>query len=333
MKLYEIKTYNSIWFGGLKHMTSGEEHYAKSGFLPNIMRLFHIVKSNNEGKCYGVLIKKRDKLFFPLPADIVGKRKTGGEWKLLKLIKSKLWFEDLELIPLITGTFEAYESAEGYMISHKGIKLWMSAFKENLDKTEQRLNEEIVSIDDLIKRELKVGLQINKDTGTAEEGMLYFQERIRIEDDTSYVFIADKINKKIPFFGGERNPAVIKELDSIELKELDEKIQILKNNYYRFYILSHTFFENKELKIGNITFELIWIYSRGSEFISGYRKPAIEMLKPGSVLVLRAKENGIIKRLCQIEYKPPIDKYGLDKFLESGWNTGILGEGGVEYGE
>jgi len=47
------------------------------------------------------------------------------------------------------------------------------------------------------------------------------------------------------------------------------------------------------------------------------------MLKPASVLILEALEDGKVSRLCQIESFPEfIDKK--EKFLGRGWNSGII---------
>ncbi len=317
MKLFEVKAQNPLWFGGLKHVLAGEEHYAKVQTLPNVMRFFPAVKDEEgRGKIYGVLIKKGNELYFPMPADVVGRRKTGGDWKLLELKN----LGGLGYLPVITKTLNSYEGADGYFISYQDFINWLYGFGNFKGVRETK---------EFMETALKVGLKINWDLGTAEEGFLYFQERIYLKRDVSLVFLAEDVKGSFFFLGGERNLAEVRELCK-ELKELKGEVEVNRFKHYKLYLLSHTYFKGEEIKVGGIPFKVIWIYSRGSEFVSGYKKPALEMLRPGSVLILRAKGEGKLKRLCQVEEKPPLKFKGVERFLSSGWNTGILTKGGVE---
>ncbi|MGB9873678.1 MAG: hypothetical protein ACPLRS_01765, partial [Hydrogenobacter sp.] len=140
------------------------------------------------------------------------------------------------------------------------------------------------------------------------------------------------------FLGGERNPAVVEEIK--DLPELfSQRAQVKKGRYYKLYLLTHTYIEEakegKEIKLRGIEskmelkFELAWIFSRGSEFVSGYDKPALEMLKPGCVLMLKATTEGDFSSLCQVLVSEKLFNIdNLKRFNESGWNMGILTEGG-----
>ena len=331
MKLFKVIPYNSLWFGGLIHTSAGEDHYLSSIRLPTIMVFFPFVKketqsanekSNWEGACYGVVLCDDDgNIFLPSPADIVGKRKKGGGWRILKFI-------DEHKLPLVRGTVEVFESSEGYFITGEGLERWKGGYLCNNDMREWRT---------LAETELKVGLQLNKNTGIAEERMLYFQERIRLRDGYFIAFLADECVCNDSFIGGERNPAKVKEVKNPKLP-FGNRLEIKRNSYYRLYLLTHTYAENlrkgKSLKLKEVggereaNFEVVWVYSKGSEFVSGYRKPAIEMLKPGTVLLLKAEDEADLKDFVQIHSIPKADK--VSYFLESGWNTGILAEGGVE---
>ncbi len=338
MKLFKVKAYNSLWFGGLKHMSGGEEHYLSSLMLPSIMVFFDFVKKDKKGACYGVaLCDDSNNIYLPSPADIVGERKKGGNWRVLK------FYENLNLkgktfqLPLIKGTLKAFENTEGYFITKEGFKEWKEG---NIsDKYMKDWNC-------FAKAELKVGLQINKDTKTAEESMLYFQERIRLKRGVYISFIAENLTSDEGFIGGERNPAKVEEVMSVR-SLFGNNLEINKGSYYRLYLLTHSYIgsfnmeeepnhTDIELKLkpvhGNseANFKVVWIYSKGSEFISGYDKPAVEMLRPGTVILLRAKESAKFKDIVQICNVPNANKIPKDNFLESGWNTGILAKGGVE---
>jgi len=182
--VFKVSAYNPLWFGGLKRMSGGEEHYLSSLRLPSIMVFFPFVKGrrnkSREGACYGVALGDgSNELFFPSPADVVGKRKEGGNWRILK------FYKDINQ-PLIKGTLTAFESAEGYLISGNGLKNWKNGHIQEGD---------LKKWDDFVATELRVGLKIDKHTKTAEESMLYFQERIRLRRDkntcVNLFFLAD----------------------------------------------------------------------------------------------------------------------------------------------
>lgn len=331
MNVYKVRVYNSIWFGGLKHITEGEEHYVKGEVLPNIMKFFRFVKRNGNGACWGVLLLRehndgRKEVLLPSPADIVGKRKKGGEWRLLE-------YDEKLKCPLIRGILEAFEGAGDYFISLENFKKWKS----------YEPGVELQKISELIKREIKVGLKVDKDKGVAQESMLFFQERIRPIDGVNFLFTANVVYEKKSFFGGERNPASVEELKEEEiLKNIKEilydEVPIKNGSYYRLYILTHTFINNN-LENGEkhpisirevssdkkVEFDIVWVFSRGSVFVSGNEKPAVNMLLPGTVLLLKAKGDTTLKSLCQVISCP--EENSVKNFLDSGWNTGILVKG------
>lgn len=338
MRLFKVKAYNSLWFGGLRHMSRGEEHYLSSLKLPSIMVFFDFVKKDKKGACYGVaLCDDSGNIYLPSPADIVGERKKGGNWRVLK------FYNDLDLkgkvfrLPLIKGTLTAFESADGYFITEEGFEKWKEG---NISDSYMK------NWSDFAETELKVGLQVNKDTKTAEESMLYFQERIRLKDRFYISFITNSCACKESFIGGERNPAKVEEVENAELP-FGSSLEINKGSYYRLYLLTHSYIggmntEEKsnrtdiELKLKPVhggceaSFKVVWIYSKGSEFISGYDKPAVEMLRPGTVILLEATEDAKLGDVVQIDSIPDANGIPKDNFLESGWNTGILAKGGVE---
>lgn len=329
MKLFEVIPQNPIWLGGLKHITAGDEHYMRSVFLPNIMRFFKFVKKEKErkGACYGVFLAKDENLLLPAPADIVGKRKTGGDWRILKLEGR---------IPLIKRTLEAYETVSGYLIKSEAFNKWIE-YKNLSNNDFQKLN-------DLIDVDRRTGIKIDREEGTAEEGFLYTQERIRLKEGVKLLFLARECYKKEGFFGGERNPATIREVSKNYEKSLKEifqgSVKVERGKIYRFYLTSHTYL-NASLEVSssekNITirdfqgekidFKVLWLFSAGTEFISGFGKPALNMLKPGTVFLLEALESGRLNKLCQIFAEPLVNK--VERFLDSGWNSGLLiSEGG-----
>ncbi|WP_457599997.1 type III-B CRISPR module-associated Cmr3 family protein [Hydrogenivirga sp.] len=347
MKAYKVRPYNSIWFGGLKHMTGGEEHYLKTEPLPNIMRIFPYVKDKaGKGACHGVFLydETNERFLLPAPADIVGIRKKGGNWKVLNLRKINISAcgKEIGLLPVVKGTLEPLETAGNYFITEKGFEIWRKlSTKGNCSKN---LEKELIPYSEVFTTEIKVGLKTDKDKGTAEEGMLFFQERLRFKNDSvklSFIGNGYADNDK-HFIGGERNPADVSEIDRLPCF-IDENIAIEKDKYYKFYLLTHAYSDLiipsgnlvlKDIQTNKVCkFQILWVFSKGSEFISGYNKPALQMIKPGSVFVLKAVENATLSVMSQLAVGESslsnIEAQGLKRFAESGWNTGILTQGGV----
>jgi len=316
VKLYQVIPENPVWLGSLKHIDAGTEHYAKSLTLPNIMRFFNFVKDEKgNGACYGVFLSHENTLYLPTPSDIVGKRKTGGDWKLLKL-DEKLG------LPLIKKDLGAYENASGYFMSFTNFKDWINGtINKKMD---------MKKISYFFEIERKTGIKVDVESGTAEETYLYTQERIRFKENVKLLFLTKNCFRQSGFFGGERNPARVEEVKDFkeEIKTLTQgKVNVEKGKIYRLYLLTHTYTDSlKELTLRDFCnnvcrFRVVWLFSSGSEFISGFTKPAIEMLKPGSVFLLEAIQNCTnFERFTQVFNEPK----SIKNFLASGWNTGIL---------
>ncbi|ADC88646.1 CRISPR-associated protein, Cmr3 [Thermocrinis albus DSM 14484] len=326
MRLVKIRGYNAFWFGGLKHFTE-EEHYLPRIQLPNIMRTFRLLKKGTP--CYGVFFWKEEEkdIFFPVPADVVGVRK-----------KKRFESGDLRIayyngrIPEIDDKEKAYETLEQYFISSEKLSIgWAKGKQDSL---------EVFGAEEFFVAEDKVGLKLNKDRMSGEEKMLYFHKRMRLKKGVSLCFLAKELDDSAKrFFGGERNPVEIEESTDLpqHFKELLKERSVKRDKQYKFYTLTHTFVEGGLMKEEDekillvfrdeegreVKFQLLWLFSRGSELISGRGKPALEMLKPGAVMILKAMEDAeSFGSLCQIKSHPE----GFNTFLERGWNTGILVE-------
>jgi len=76
------------------------------------------------------------------------------------------------------------------------------------------------------------------------------------------------------------------------------------------------------------------LFNGGKEWISGFRKPAIQMLKPGSVFILKALQSGSLRRLTYIVWEDLVPVYESKdskkikkkevELHNYGWNFGIL---------
>jgi CRISPR-associated protein Cmr3 len=249
---------------------------------------------------------------------------------------------ETEYLPYVEVKEPKYEGASGF-IEISSLKSYF--VKGNLDNDLETSN--LKKLSDFIKTELKIGLTLNFDRFTAEESRLYMTFLNRLKENVKLVaLLEERGSKEITlkgsyYFGGETR------VSKVETQPLDEKLKFLtdfveikRGNIYRFYLTSHTYIEGELtlgrcLNIGGLNFELVWLFNGGKEWISGFRKPAIQMLKPGTVLIIRAKDNGALRRLTyigQTEFVPVYENRGSINILGKkvklhnyGWNFGILG--------
>lgn len=345
--LVEVKTFDFWSFGGLKNFQAGVDTYREPVFPPDIMKFFHIVDLK-EVSPVAVFLKKGAEIYFNVPADLLQPRK--GEKGKLKISPLKgieelpegalTDLQDFEILPFIEKSEEKYEGAKGFLPFNK-IK---SYFEENKICAD---TEDIKGLDFFVNFEPKVGLTLNFATFNAEESRLYFTFVIRPKENTSMLVIFKRKNQKgakieegIYHIGGETRVSKIQKVENGEFQNfLRGKINVFDGKLYKFYLLSHAYIDgkleiNKTLKVGGIDFKLVWAFTKGKEWISGYKKPAVEMLLPSTVLVLKAKGNGLTDRLNYIEAKAKLpiykDKDETELIKEKvclhnyGWNWGIL---------
>ena len=373
--LLELKPIDSYVIGGLKNFQAGVDTYRETLFLPDIMKFFALLDLDDFKVC-GVFLQKDGDIYFPVPGDFLRPRKgQKGNLKLshlrkledLKSREGEIIFDiDAEYIPYVDEKDDTkYEGASGF-ISIKNLEDYFQ-----YGEIRQNLQTDVIKpISDFIKQELKIGLTLNFDSFTAQESRLYMTFVNRVRKGVELVaLLKGKSNKETPngffYFGGETRVAEVntKPLgEDNSLNFLNEEIEIKKGNLYRFYLTSHTYLAGdleleKELILGeeeeinnsgknSCKFVLKWVFNGGKEWISGFAKPAIQMLKPGTVLILKALEDcKNIKRLSCIQSKAnlPIlkDKNGkkipkniIDEeksLCNYGWNYGILAPyGGVK---
>jgi len=306
MKLYLFEPYDVLSFGGLKNFSAGESHIQKSSFPPPIMRFFPYFK-----KVYSVLLVKDKEVFLPVPADCLVPRK--GE-------KGDLVIAPLKFPPVLEEE-KPYEPAEGFVSLGDLVEKYAKGKRGFILK----------NLSDFLATETRVGVKLSVSSRTSEESMLYSQDFLRFKEDTFLGVLASEPYSIKTFnkMGGEGRLTRLR--DEWDLPDFFKEEQTIKSGAkYKFYLLSHAFVKGgiekgKILKIGDREFRVLWLHNKGSEFISGFRKPFLEMLRPASVLILEAVEDGTVKRVCQIDSFPEvIDKK--EKFLERGWNSGIIME-------
>jgi CRISPR-associated protein Cmr3 len=298
----------------------------------------------------------------------------------------EVFFDDervtLERLPYLEETKDEVPKKEGTVgwVSFKDIKPYFK--KGRLEEEGNPKGIEKKELSQVIKKslstpELKVGLTLNKGKFTAEESRLYFEfvDRLLIFDEdtnkvnklwkeTSLIVLVlseedNPIKEGFYYIGGETRVGNVKKLKNLLefIDLLKSSIEIKKGNLYKLYLLSHTFIKDgmqienelhlKDLNGTSAKFKVKWIFTSGREWLSGFNKPAIEVLKPGTVLVLekekpdeenkKGQSNGENKNLTRavfIEqnvpkvinewFKEQPKKLNFEKFHQYGYNFGLL---------
>jgi CRISPR-associated protein Cmr3 len=347
----EVKTFDFWLFGGLRNFQAGSDTFREPRFPPDIMKFFHLTDLE-EHQPVGVLLKRGRNIFFPVPADILQPRKgERGNLKISHLkereeilaqLCDKEFLTDLgeeHLLPFVGEDKDKkkYEGAGGF-ISFERLKTYFSEGRIEAS------TDDLKGLDYFVSSEIKVGLTLDFQRFSAMESMLYttFVNRPQTLDSSLVVIFKgpNALEEGIYYVGGETRVSEVKPLKEENITPfLQEGIEVKEGDLYRFYLLSHTYIEGeltvgKTLKVGGIEFKTVWVFSRGKEWISGFRKPAIQMLTPATVLVLKAMGNGNLKRLTYVESKAclPVFKSRTSRRVEDrevelhryGWNHGIL---------
>jgi CRISPR-associated protein Cmr3 len=317
MKLLELTPEDALTFGSLKNFTAGESHYQQTTFPPPIMRFFSLGKEQGLKplKILGVFIKHQGKLFLPLPADCLKKRKEKGE-----KIYVPRWDEELKrpfIEPFEKGELLNLEQAEGFC-----------SFSDFLDHYAKGENFE-VKHEEIFQEEERVGVKLNYDNRVSEDRHLYSRIYLRFKNSHIVLLVEDYINKAfLSSVGGERKYAKIKPAEDSFMGFLKESVDIKRDKLYKFYSTTHLYADLKsEIKLNrNIKFKVEWVSSLPPEWVSGFKKPFLYMLRPGTVLWLRALEDGMCERLCQISSGSEVIKCngGAKDLLKRGWNSGML---------
>lgn len=325
-RVYKIIPCKELMFGSLKHFVAGESHYYTSSESLNIMRFFKLVEDLKEEEfvkicAVGFFSESDGSFLVPLPADILFPRKGREGNPVMAKYREDYVF--------IKGTLEHYEYKRAYVKLSCLLKDYLHGRLDCFNKRDDNKEgdkEGILEESSILKREQKVGLGVDYESKTSKEGRLYFTQRLGVRSNYFLsILVEGKLREAESFVGAERTRAFVKD-SGLDVKSLEELQNIKEGEFYKFYLLSHAFFDDSKVYINGIEFELKWIFSAGAEWISGWRKPALYMLRPGSVLVLRAKTSGNVRRLCQIEAFEGVINIieGKRSFLDFGWNTGII---------
>ncbi len=213
MLRFKIKPYDVLFFGSGKPFNLGET--AKSVFPPfphtfagaicaKIYQHYGIDTSEILKHVYGPFLyndtkEKKEKLYFPKPADIYKERKKEkGELFFLNVKDDNKYslfrFENtnkpnVKMLPIYIG-MEDVGGFDGF-ISEDGLNSWING--------DTVRNEDIKGFNEIFKYEDRVGIKINSATHSVmQEDGLYRIKFLRLKDGWSFVFYVEFNIEKLP---------------------------------------------------------------------------------------------------------------------------------------
>ena len=184
--IIKIDALDTLFFRDGKPFTMGEDTWANGGFppYPSVIygalrsayfshHLNELKKANSENdptrdlKIKGFYILADNDVYLPLPNDCV--KKKGGKDNFVSLLPKHELTDIKSSCPtqyaLKSKKEEVVENVDGGLININSLKKYLKCAKDS--------SSSILKVADRVLPEPKIGIGINKETGTSEEGKLY----------------------------------------------------------------------------------------------------------------------------------------------------------------
>lgn len=242
MSKYILKPLDVIILGEPLPFNSAEQTYRKSSSILNPIPFFACLKKQSKNaKIHFISIIQEGRFLLPVPFDIA---EVEGKVKLGKLQKSKKLFlsdsNDEYLITFGEGKLKSIDD-RNYVDSN-----WLEQYLMGEEKY-------LIDTQGMIKTyrpcdsEYRVGIQINHNTRTAEQGYLYFENYLRFNNTEKtgfYLKTSVGIKDKILNLGGESRVAQIenfsRDIDEEFVNQDKIKEKIKQTGVFKIILLTPT---------------------------------------------------------------------------------------------
>lgn len=237
-----VKPFDVFLFGDGKEFNKGEQSFRQGSFFINPIPILGALNRETDKKLNinFISLEKGGKLYFKMPLDIkVTKPKTDGTGDYIKPKIEKtncITNKEIEYI-LNFDTKEKIQDINMY-VSQQIFKDYLT---NNLKLPKNK--EEIDSIK--LYSELRSGIEIDHESRTAKESMLFFQFFTRLEDGAGFfVNTNTDINVKWLKIGGEGKGFKVEKSDNLlsffdDIKE-KTKSEIMKTKAFKIILLTPT---------------------------------------------------------------------------------------------
>jgi len=345
----EISALDTLFFKDGKPFNASNETWADGIFPPNPSTIYGALRSiyfrNNPNELpkantendptknliiKKIYLKKNKNYYFPLPLDIIYKKKYKTNLFLLERRRNSL-ISNLKTNSILTKDF-TIENIENSFIT---VERFRKRYQNFIDNDKFIRFEEIKSLEEFVINEPKIGIKIDKSTQTAEEGYLYRVDLKRLNKAKIVVEFEglDIDNNQLMKLGGEGKVTTIKQVDNIEVSP-PQKVKSI----FKLYFLTPTIFYNGWLpnwinpktlegEYKNLKLKLLTAKIGKYKLIGGFdmksRQPKImyKAVPEGSVYYFELLE-GNINKLIEIFHNKSIS----DKLSNEGYGIVFIGD-------
>lgn len=155
--------------------------FARGEAQPALQALLGDSERLGELSLMAVVLRHRGEILLPCPADVMlGER--DGKAQLSRLVPGSAVESDLGRVALPTvarGTPPGSKVVEGAWLTEKGITTWLEGGVPTV--------EQIVTLDDLVEEEPRLGIGRDNRSGTVKQGLLYQTRHLRLRDESTCV--------------------------------------------------------------------------------------------------------------------------------------------------
>lgn len=288
---YIIKPIDLFILGNPSPFNSAEQTYRASEKIINPIPFFGAFRKNfKDVKISFITLIEKNKFLFPLPFDIA-KTETGYRQGILKkTVSSKFVSDSKDECWVSFGEEKIYRELDKYIDSNLMGKYLLNDFGERDIKTIKPF-----------KTEKRIGIKINRQKRTTEEGYLYFEEYLRFKEDFAFYIKTDcEVSEKTIKLGGESRMGILEKTDTdIEDEFVNiDRIQehIINNGLFKIILLTPT---NGPCEIPGARMiakivERPYVYSgwlRKDKY--AFPSKLFNLIKPGAVFYYRIEDSNI----------------------------------------
>jgi len=231
---YIAKPIDLILFGSPSPFNSTEQTYRSSDFILNPIPFYGAMRKYNKNISFDYIsLIKREDFLFPLPFDIVEVKGKYSQGKLKKISIKELISDSLDDYQIIFDEGKFKRHFDKYIPSYH--------LEEYLCGKEDREIRPITPFE----TEKRIGIKINREKKTTEEGYLYFEDFVRLEKGVSFYIKTDgDLQNKILKIGGEARMVMIekfnKDIDAEFVNQDRIKKTIKETGLFKLILLTPT---------------------------------------------------------------------------------------------
>jgi CRISPR-associated protein Cmr3 len=339
--IIKIDALDTLFFRDGKPFTMGEDTWANGIFppYPSVIygalrsayfshHLNELKKANNEDdptrdlKIKGFYILADNNVYLPLPNDCV--KKKGSRDNLVFVLPVHKLIDIKSSCPTqqaLKSEKEVVENVDGELISIDSFKEYLKCAKDSFSS--------ILKVADRVLPEPKIGIGINRESGTSEEGKLYRVDMRRLENKRgeSLSVIIDFEGLNLPERGMMRLGGEGKAVSYQQFEPIDFSIDNFNfdGNKFKLYLSTPAIFENgwlpawideknlicegKGLKLKLLTVSIGKpVYIGGFNMKTRKPKPMCKAVPAGSVYYFEVIE-GDIQKAFEIFNQSPISDF------------------------